>query len=170
MGYAECAFDDTRFVISVSDVTVDFLSGDCTIVHGVFAEVIMELVVDTSALLAVIVGESERDRIIEMAAGCSLIGPASIPWEVGNAFSAMLKKKMIEIDTALKGMAVFEGIRIRYVNTDFTRVLRISAENKIYAYDAYVLECALQRNAPILTLDRRLRNTAASIGIVVWEI
>ena len=49
----------------------------------------MEIVIDTSALISVIVGESERKRIIELTIGNTLIGPGSIPWEIGNAFSAI---------------------------------------------------------------------------------
>jgi hypothetical protein len=36
----------------------------------------MDVVIDTSALVAVIVGEPERNRIIELTTGCSLIGGA----------------------------------------------------------------------------------------------
>ena len=35
----------------------------------------MDIVVDTSALLAVIVAEPERDRIVELTSGHTLIGP-----------------------------------------------------------------------------------------------
>ena len=41
----------------------------------------MEIIIDTSALIAVIVGEPERDIIVDITAGNSLIGPGSIPWE-----------------------------------------------------------------------------------------
>ncbi len=44
----------------------------------------MNIVIDTSALLAVIVAEPERDRIVELTAGHTLIGPGSIPWEIGS--------------------------------------------------------------------------------------
>jgi hypothetical protein len=50
----------------------------------------MDIVIDTSALLAVIVAEPERNRIVESTSGHTLIGPGSIPWEIGNAFSAMI--------------------------------------------------------------------------------
>ena len=35
----------------------------------------MDIVIDTSSLLAVIVAEPERDRIVELTTGHSLIGP-----------------------------------------------------------------------------------------------
>ena len=55
----------------------------------------MDLVIDTSALIAVIVGEPERDAIVSVTSGQTLIGPGSIPWEVGNAFTAMVKQRRI---------------------------------------------------------------------------
>jgi predicted nucleic acid-binding protein len=42
----------------------------------------MNVVIDTSALVAVIIGEPERDRIVDYTIGHTLIGPGSIPWEV----------------------------------------------------------------------------------------
>lgn len=52
----------------------------------------MDIVIDTSALVAVIVAEPERNKLIEITKGNTLIGPGSIPWEIGNAFTAMFKK------------------------------------------------------------------------------
>jgi predicted nucleic acid-binding protein len=46
----------------------------------------MDIVIDTSALIAVNVGEPERSLIIQITEGNTLIGPGSIPWEIGNAF------------------------------------------------------------------------------------
>ena len=57
----------------------------------------MEIIIDTSALIAVIVGEPERDIIVDITTGNNLIGPGSIPWEIGNAFSAMFKQKRLKI-------------------------------------------------------------------------
>jgi len=39
----------------------------------------MDIVIDTSAIIAVIVGEPERKKIIEITKGNTLIGPGSIP-------------------------------------------------------------------------------------------
>lgn len=55
----------------------------------------MDIVIDTSALIAVIVDEPQRTKIIEITSGNTLIGPGSIPWEIGNAFSAMFKQKRV---------------------------------------------------------------------------
>ena len=86
----------------------------------------MDVVIDTSALVAVIVGEPERDRIVELTAGNRLIGPGSIPWEVGNAFSAMLKQSRLTLDEAHKGLAIFESIPVQYAKPDFAHALAIA--------------------------------------------
>ncbi len=66
----------------------------------------MDVVIDTSALIAVIVGGPERNRIVELTTGNTLIGPGSIPWEIGNAFSAMFKQNRLTLDEAQKGFEV----------------------------------------------------------------
>ena len=64
----------------------------------------MDIVIDTSALIAVIAGEPERAKIIEITTGNTLIGPGSVPWEIGNAFSAMYKQKRLSLKKA-KGIS-----------------------------------------------------------------
>ena len=53
-------------------------------------------------------------------------------------------------------------------------VLRATAgedvEHGLYAYDAYVLTCALAQRAPVLTLDRGLVHAAISAGVEVMEV
>ena len=130
----------------------------------------MHVVIDTSALIAVIVGEPERDRIVELTAGNRLIGPGSIPWEVGNAFSAMLKQSRLTLDEANKGLAIFESIPVQYAKPDFAQALAIAYQTSMYAYDAYFLDCAIRHNAPLLTLDRKMKTAANNLNIATWEV
>jgi predicted nucleic acid-binding protein len=41
---------------------------------------------------------------------------------------------------------------------------------KIYAYDAYVIGCAISQRAPILTLDGVLAERARSLNLEVIEV
>jgi predicted nucleic acid-binding protein len=52
----------------------------------------LNIVVDTSVIIAVISNESQKDRLIELTKGADLVAPPSVHWEIGNAFSAMLKR------------------------------------------------------------------------------
>lgn len=130
----------------------------------------MDIVIDTSALLAVIVGEPERDRIVEITSGHTLIGPGAISWEVGNAFSAMMKQHRLTLDDAQKGLKSFDSVPIRYVEVDMKNALSMAKREDIYAYDAYFLDCAFRHAAPLLTLDRKLMLAAQSNGIHLLEV
>jgi predicted nucleic acid-binding protein len=130
----------------------------------------MDIVIDTSALIAVIVGEPERTKIIAITAGNTLIGPGSIPWEIGNAFSAMFRQDRLSLDDARNGVEIFQSIPIRYVETDITNALRLSKEINMYAYDAYLLDCAIRYKSPLLTLDLKLKAAAKSIEIDALEV
>jgi predicted nucleic acid-binding protein len=130
----------------------------------------MDIVVDTSALIAVIVNEPERNKIIEITKGNTLIGPGSIPWEIGNAFSAMFKRSRLALEEAKRGLEIFKSIPIRYIDPDFANAVSISKQSDMYAYDAYFLDCALRQKAPILTLDSRLKETAQSLKISILEV
>ena len=130
----------------------------------------MDVVIDTSALLAVIVGEPERNKIIEFTTGKTLIGPGSIPWEIGNAFSAMFKQNRLTLDEAQKGLAIFKSIPLRYVEPDFFNTIKLSKNNNIYAYDAYFLDCAIRYKLPLLTLDLKLKVAAQNINVETLEV
>ena len=130
----------------------------------------MDIVIDTSALIAIIMNEPEKRMIIELTTGKSLVGPESIRWEMGNAFSAMFKQHRIELRLAQKALGIFEIIPIRYLNVDFNHSMKLAHDNQIYAYDAYFLDCAIRYKAPLLTLDGQMKEKAKNIGIHVLEV
>jgi len=130
----------------------------------------MDIVIDTSALIAVIAGEPERNKIVELTTGNTLIGPGSIPWEIGNAFSAMFKQNKLTIDEAQKGLIIFDSIPLRYLKPDFVNALKISKQANMYAYDAYFLDCAIRYKAPLLTLDQKLKAAAQNLNVETMEV
>lgn len=125
---------------------------------------------DTSALVSVIVGEPERERIVELTKGNTLIGPGSIPLEIGNAFSAMFKQNRLTLAEAEKGISIFTSIPLRYIEPDFPNVLQLSKQVNMYAYDAYFLDCAIRHKAPLLTLDRKLMTSAINLNVEILEV
>ena len=130
----------------------------------------MDIVMDTSALIAVILNEPEKKKIIQITVGHTLVGPKSLRWEIGNAFSAMFKQNRIGLRIAQKALSIFEIIPIRYLDVDFNHALELAHDNKIYAYDAYLLDCAIRHKAPLITLDRKMKATAKTTGIKILEI
>ena len=52
----------------------------------------MKYVVDTNVLLAVALGEPEKEWLVEATDGCELVAPEVLPYEIANAISALLKR------------------------------------------------------------------------------
>jgi predicted nucleic acid-binding protein len=130
----------------------------------------MNIVVDASVIIAVIANEPQKDRLISLTADADLIAPSSIQWEIGNAFSAMLKRGRITLHRALQAIEVYYRIPVRFTEVELDESLRIAAELNVYAYDAYLIRCALKYNAPLLSLDRNLARVAGVKGAEVLEV
>lgn len=128
------------------------------------------MVIDTSVLIATILDEPEKDRLVELTRGTSLLAPGSQPWELGNALSAMFKKGHLDLKDASAALEVFYTIPIQFVEVDLGKALDIANTLRIYAYDAYMIVCAIDYRAPLLTLDRALARQAEACKVSVPEI
>ena len=129
----------------------------------------MDIVVDTNIFLAVALNEPERARIIELTAGASASAPEILPYEVGNALSAMVKHGKLTEPEALEAEKSVAQIPVRLVSADIQSSLALALEHDIYAYDAYFLHCAQVLSCRLITLDRRMKQVAARLGIKVLE-
>jgi len=130
----------------------------------------MEIVVDTSVLIAVLTGEATRDQVIARTQGAELLAPGSVHWELGNAFSALLKRRRLKLTDVQAALAAFAQIPIRYVDVDLATALELTDRFGLYAYDAYLMTCARRQRAPLLTLDARLGRAAKEAGVQVMEV
>ena len=130
----------------------------------------MYITIDTSALIAVIGNEASKQKIIEMTKGFSLCAPASVHWEIANAFSAMFKRQKLSIKLAKKALNEYKKIPIKFVDVSLEKTLEISLAQNIYAYDAYLIQCAQQTSTSLLTLDKQLIITAERMGINILEL
>jgi predicted nucleic acid-binding protein len=130
----------------------------------------VELVIDTAAVLAVVLEEPERPALIAATKGAVLFAPASLPWEVGNALVAAVRRRRLSAREAEAGWASYQKIAIRLVDVYVGRAITLANEQGIYGYDAYMLELARSRGLPLLTLDARLRRVAQTAGIDVVEV
>lgn len=130
----------------------------------------MQMVIDSSAILAVLLHEPERGALVAATDKAVLIAPASTPWEIGNALVAGCRKKRLSLEDVGAAWDSFEDIPLRLVEVNVPRALRVATEYGLYAYDAYVLQAALARGIPLLTLDRILIRAAEQAGIATVEI
>jgi len=130
----------------------------------------MNIIADTNIFLAVILCEPERERIINLSMGHELIAPEVLPFEIGNALSAMLKRQRITKEELPDIWHATQKIPVDLRSIDIPQALEIASQFNIYAYDAYFLTCALSLHSPLLTLDRRMIEVANNLGIQIMEV
>ncbi|HMX20467.1 MAG TPA: type II toxin-antitoxin system VapC family toxin [Anaerolineales bacterium] len=130
----------------------------------------MKIAVDTSAIIAVIADEPEKAKLVELTKGSTIIVPPSVTWEVGNAFSAMMKKTRVNLEQAIEAIKIYQEISMETVEINLQAAIQLAGKHNIYAYDAYILQCALEHSVPLITLDKDLAETAKKEGVQVIEV
>lgn len=130
----------------------------------------MEVVTDTSALLAVLLDEPERPALIRLTQGATLLAPGSVPWGVGNGLIAGFRRKRLSTRQVRDAWTSFERVPLRLLDVAVPRALALAEQLGLYAYDGYILEAARAQRLPLLTLDTRLRAAAHELGLEVWEV
>ena len=116
-----------------------------------------------------VLNEPQKEQIIDLTAEASVVAPEVLPYEIGNALSAMVKRHQVSETEALEAEKRARRIPVRLVEVDVPASLQLALEHHIYAYDAYFLHCAKTFAAPLLTLDRRMKLVAAEFKIRLLE-
>ncbi len=129
----------------------------------------MNVVADTNIFLAVALEEEDRDHIVQITAGCDIYAPEILPYEIGNALSAMVKRRQIAPEDVLPAFSIIQEIPVSLSKIDLPGALGIAIEQSIYAYDAYFLQCCLALQCPLLTLDSKLKAVAGEMRIRLLE-
>jgi len=129
----------------------------------------VNLISDTNIFLAVVLDEPEKENIIQLTYKANAISPEILPYEVGNALSAMVKRNKLTRDEALAAFKGVSSIPVRLVSVDIGQALKLALDYNIYAYDAYFLQCAKQFSYPLITLDKRMKQVACDLKIEVVE-
>jgi predicted nucleic acid-binding protein len=133
-------------------------------------EVFMDIVVDTSVILGVILNEAHKPALVAHTRGANLIAPPTLHWEIGNAFSAMFKRQRMTIEQANAALETYQKIVIRFSPVDLAPALVLADMLDIYAYDAYMILCAQKHRCPLLSLDGGLKEAAKRVQVEILEV
>jgi predicted nucleic acid-binding protein len=129
----------------------------------------MEIVSDASVFLSVALGENDRGWIIEKTAGCGIVSPEVLPYEIGNALIAVSRKGRLNDREILRAFDISQKIPVRIVPVKIFDALKIALRFNIYAYDAYYVQCCIENKLPLISLDNRMCDVAKNLGIKVVE-
>ena len=129
----------------------------------------MKIVADTNTFLAVALDEPEKAWLIEVTEGLDLVAPAVLPYEIGNALSALARRKVLTKAQLAAAWDAATAVPVELASIDVRAALLLAGHFHIYAYDAYFLQCALETKSPLLTLDRGMKHVAKLLDITLVE-
>jgi predicted nucleic acid-binding protein len=129
----------------------------------------MKITADTNVFIAVALNQPEKGKIIRLTEGHELVAPIVLPFEIGNALTAMMKKNTLKKEEVESAWEIVQQIPVDLRRTNIKSALGIAIKLNIYAYDAYFLECAENLRSPLLTLDLGMQRVAREIGITILE-
>ena len=128
----------------------------------------MEILIDASAIIAYIAGESKSSIVVETTENANLVSPNILPFEIANALTKMLKKGIINSKVDMLNLVEnFQIIPIKLLDIDIKKSLGIAFDYKIYAYDAIYLETAKRFNLPLLTFDKGMIKIGQELSITI---
>ncbi len=129
----------------------------------------MQIVFDTNIFLAVVLDEPAKRSIVLRTIEAEAVAPEIVPYEIGNAITAMVKRKQLTRAQAAQTFDAASTIPVRLVPVDIQQALSVAVEYNLYAYDAYFLQCAMALSCPLMTLDKPLKKVAYDLNIDIVE-
>jgi len=129
----------------------------------------MDILIDASAIMAVILNEANKPAVLKLTKNKTLLSPDVISYEIGNALINLYKKRKITEVKLLEAYNEFLSIPIRNAKIDIEKALKIACKYEIYAYDAYYLETAYRLKIPLLTFDDLMIKTGLKLRIDILD-
>ncbi|MCL2806411.1 MAG: type II toxin-antitoxin system VapC family toxin [Treponema sp.] len=128
----------------------------------------MDIILDDSAIIAVIADEPEAQIVINCTKGATIMSPNIISCEIANALTRMMRKGIITTkDQMIELIQNFKKIPLKMVEIDLEKTLEIAWNYKIYAYDAFYLETAKRLGFPIISFDSGMIKIAKELNLTV---
>jgi predicted nucleic acid-binding protein len=129
----------------------------------------MDILLDASAVMAIILNEPNRDKVVKLTKNALLLASEVIPFEIGNALINLYKKRKITEEELLETYGKFTSLPMRIIKVDIEKALKIAGKYQIYAYDAYYLETAYRLKIPLITFDGLMKKVALNLNIDVID-
>jgi predicted nucleic acid-binding protein len=74
------------------------------------------------------------------------------------------------LEQAIEAIEVYQEISLEIVEINLKEAVRLAGKYNIYAYDAYILQCAIEHNLPLISLDQNMIDIAKREGVQIIEV
>jgi predicted nucleic acid-binding protein len=119
-----------------------------------------DIVVDASALVAMVFGEAAAEAVAEQLGDAPLVAPALIWFELANACRKKIKRNPEQKARLLDALRRAPDMQIGVRDIDHLAVVALALHTGLSTYDASYLWLARHLNAELVTLDEPLRTAA----------
>jgi predicted nucleic acid-binding protein len=124
-----------------------------------------DIVIDASCVLEFLLNQESKDYVVQKVGERSLVAPQCMPYEIGNAVSKLMKRKLISIVDGVAVYHEFARIPVRFVEPDIPDSILIAGNTDSYAYDSYYISVAKRLGMPLFTLDDTMKSNAQKQGV-----
>lgn len=119
------------------------------------------VVVDASALAAVLFGEPRSREVEERLRGAVMVAPTLLPYELGNTCLKKIAQDPDRRSQLLEALSYYSRMEIQEIDVPPLEVMPMAGATKLSFYDASYLWLSRSLGAPLVTLDRRLEDAAS---------
>jgi predicted nucleic acid-binding protein len=114
------------------------------------------VVVDASALAALLFGEPEAEEVVARLGERDLLAPTLLPYEVGSVGLKKLNRYRSQRAAIRQGMELFTRLGVRQIEVPVVAVVELAELKGLTVYDAAYLWLARVLGCELVTLDRAL--------------
>ena len=125
------------------------------------------LVVDASAIGAILFAEAEAASVADAISGCRLTAPALITTELTSIALKKVRREAMDAEDIAVALTEFANLRVAVVATASGGLLGSALASRLSAYDASYLMLAEELGVPLVTLDRDLKRASLEAGLEV---
>lgn len=122
-----------------------------------------DVVVDASALAALLFDEPDAVPVRRRLQGCVLYSTTLLDYELANTALKKLRRRPDDSAAILAAMHMVSALTVHREAPDMVQVLALASATGLTAYDASYLWLARRLGAPLVTLDAQLARAAAAL-------
>jgi predicted nucleic acid-binding protein len=121
------------------------------------------IVVDASAIAAVIFNEPERDDVLKKLTNRAFHAPSFLQSELANVAVKKARRNPTNEAHYMTALAELDLLPMTFHSVNAREVAALAMRTQLWAYDASYLWLALSLGMPLVTLDTRLEAVAAAM-------
>jgi predicted nucleic acid-binding protein len=81
------------------------------LIKNLWYNVLMNILMDASAIITMVINEPEKDLIINLTKDVELLFPEMVPFEIGNALTSLKRRKILNDEEIIEGPSAISSVK-----------------------------------------------------------